>query len=239
MRSKDIATLAGITPRALRHYHQIGLLPEPHRDRNGYRRYDVSFLVRLLRIKGLAAAGITLGDMPSFLEGRGASVDDLLATLDTQLLGQIKRLEKQRQLVAQLRSAAAAGSDLPFGMLTEGRSQSSTEAWREQLTLFSHLLGPEDLAKLNVIYGRIADKSEEFLELGRRFDALGPGSDENEITELARDYVSHFEDIFSDFAGMLAIPEKKGLSSLILAHTISSSNESQIKMFRILSSLMN
>ena len=41
MRSKEIAALAGVSIRTLRHYHQIGLLPEPPRQNNGYRAYSV------------------------------------------------------------------------------------------------------------------------------------------------------------------------------------------------------
>ena len=50
MLSSELAELAGVTVRTLRHYHQIGLLPEPPRSTGGYRRYNVSDLVRLLRI---------------------------------------------------------------------------------------------------------------------------------------------------------------------------------------------
>lgn len=242
MRSKDMAGLAGVTPRAVRHYHQIGLLPEPLRDRNGYRRYDVPDLIRLLRIKGLAAAGVALGDMLSFLESRGASADDLLEALDKQLLIQISRLEQQRQLVARLRNdanASGTGLDQSFKVLTDGRSESSTEVWREQLTLFSHLFSREDLAKLYAIYERMARESEEFLTLGKQFDALGPGSDEKDINDLAKEYVDHFKDIFSDFKGMFVVPEKTEIFKLIYAHTMSSINESQRKTLSIVASYMN
>lgn len=245
MRSKDIAELAGVTPRALRHYHQIGLLPEPPRDGNGYRHYGIPHLIRLLRIKSLAAAGVALSDMPSFLEkSRGAPADDLLAALDKQLLDQISRLEQQRQLVARLRSdpnAPATGLELgqPFKVLTDGRSESSTEAWREQLTLFSHLLNHEDLAKLYAIYASMTRESAEFLALGRRFDALGPDSDEKDITALAREYVDHFEDVFSEFKGVLVNTEKTAILKLMHAHTMSSINESQRKMLSVVASCMN
>lgn len=36
----DAAAFAGTTPRAVRHYHQIGLLPEPERGGDGRRRYS-------------------------------------------------------------------------------------------------------------------------------------------------------------------------------------------------------
>src|SRR5699024_6571469 len=53
LRSRDLAELAGTTPRALRHYHRSGLLPEVPRDPNGYRRYSIRVLVTLLRIRQL------------------------------------------------------------------------------------------------------------------------------------------------------------------------------------------
>jgi DNA-binding transcriptional MerR regulator len=240
MRSKDIAELAGVTPRALRHYHQIGLLPEPLRDRNGYRRYDIPDLIRLLRIKGLAAAGIALSDMPSFLDGRGAPADDLLEALDKQLLDQISRLEQQRQLVARLRNDANApgvGLDLiqPFKVLTDGRSESSTEAWRDQLTLFSHLLSPEELAKLFSIYERMARESDKFVALGKKFDALGPDSDEKDIDDLAKIYVDHFEEILLEFKSVF---ESIGIFRLVYAHAMSNVNSSQQKMISSVASYM-
>ena len=50
MRSNDVAKLAGVTVRTLRHYHQLGLLPEPPRQANGYRDYSPADVARVLRI---------------------------------------------------------------------------------------------------------------------------------------------------------------------------------------------
>ena len=51
----QLAAYAGVTVRAVRHYHQIGLLPEPERDASGYRRYGASAVVTLIKIRALAA----------------------------------------------------------------------------------------------------------------------------------------------------------------------------------------
>ncbi|GAB2496111.1 DNA-binding transcriptional MerR regulator [Nocardiopsis aegyptia] len=64
MLSSELAELAGVTVRTLRHYHQIGLLPEPPRWTGGYRRYDAGDLVRLLRITRLTALGVRLSVLP-------------------------------------------------------------------------------------------------------------------------------------------------------------------------------
>lgn len=44
--SKDVARLSGVTVRALRHYHQMGILPEPPRRDNGYREYGAVDVAR-------------------------------------------------------------------------------------------------------------------------------------------------------------------------------------------------
>ena len=54
----QLATYAGVTVRAVRHYHQIGLLPEPERDTSGYRRYGAKAVVSLIKIRTLASAGV-------------------------------------------------------------------------------------------------------------------------------------------------------------------------------------
>jgi hypothetical protein len=37
----ELAGLLGISTRAIRHYHHVGLLPEPARKANGYREYSL------------------------------------------------------------------------------------------------------------------------------------------------------------------------------------------------------
>jgi len=41
MRIGELAGLIGISTRAIRHYHRVGLLPEPARKANGYREYSL------------------------------------------------------------------------------------------------------------------------------------------------------------------------------------------------------
>src|SRR5215210_700372 len=54
----QLASYAGVTIRAVRHYHHVGLMPEPERDSSGYRTYDADAVVRLIRIRTLAEAGV-------------------------------------------------------------------------------------------------------------------------------------------------------------------------------------
>lgn len=54
----QLAKYVGVTVRAVRHYHQRGLLTEPGRDASGYRRYDAHAVLDLIRIKILSDAGV-------------------------------------------------------------------------------------------------------------------------------------------------------------------------------------
>ena len=64
----QLASYAGVTVRAVRHYHHMGLLPEPERDDSGYRRYDAAAVVGLIRIRTLAEAGVPLSRVQELLD---------------------------------------------------------------------------------------------------------------------------------------------------------------------------
>lgn len=112
LRSSELAGLAGTTPRALRHYHQLGLLPEVPRDPNGYRRYTVRDLVRVLRIRQLAAGGMPLNQISAALEGDLRNQDQMLAELDRSLEEESLRISRQRKAVAQLRAPLRVYGDV-------------------------------------------------------------------------------------------------------------------------------
>jgi DNA-binding transcriptional MerR regulator len=104
----QLATYAGVTVRAVRHYHQIGLLPEPSRDHSGYRSYDAHAVVRLIRIRTLAEAGVPLARVQELLEADACDFGEAIAELDKELRAEIRRLQQNRSRIARL----AAGESL-------------------------------------------------------------------------------------------------------------------------------
>ncbi|WP_406841132.1 MerR family transcriptional regulator [Streptomyces sp. AHU1] len=66
MRIGELARATGATARALRHYEQAELISS-ERASNGYRVYDERAVVRVLNIRYLLAAGLTLEDVRVFL----------------------------------------------------------------------------------------------------------------------------------------------------------------------------
>ena len=75
----QLASYAGVTIRAVRHYHHIGLLPEPERDASGYRTYDAAAVVRLIRIRTLADAGVPLARVRELLDADPVTFADATA----------------------------------------------------------------------------------------------------------------------------------------------------------------
>src|SRR3954469_2558530 len=100
----QLASHAGVTIRAVRHYHQIGLLPEPERDASRYRTYDAAAVVRLIRIRTLAEAGVPLARVRELLDADPATFAAATAQIDRQLREQIRALQQHRRRIAQLGS---------------------------------------------------------------------------------------------------------------------------------------
>ena len=104
----QLAAYAGVTVRAVRHYHQIGLLPEPERDASGYRRYGATAVVSLIRIRTLADAGVPLSQVARMLEADPAAFAEAVDQIDRRLRAEVERLQAARRQIARL----AAGDSL-------------------------------------------------------------------------------------------------------------------------------
>jgi DNA-binding transcriptional MerR regulator len=118
----QLADYVGVTTRAVRHYHQRGLLPEPERDASGYRRYGAQAVVDLIRIKTLADAGVPLARIQALLGAGSEQFTGGIAQIDQALRRRIRDLEQQRRRIAEL----AAGDrlflpDEVVGLLAELR----------------------------------------------------------------------------------------------------------------------
>jgi DNA-binding transcriptional MerR regulator len=96
------ASYAGVTVRAVRHYHAKGLLPEPERDHGGYRRYGAAAVVELIKIRTLAEAGVPLARVRELLQADEKEFAAVVADIDKRLRAQIEQRQRQRQRIARL-----------------------------------------------------------------------------------------------------------------------------------------
>ncbi len=63
-----LASLTGTTPKAIRHYESIGLLPEPQR-KGKYRIYDDSYIEIVTQIKKSQDLGFKLSEFKELVKG--------------------------------------------------------------------------------------------------------------------------------------------------------------------------
>ncbi|MBB5917271.1 DNA-binding transcriptional MerR regulator [Nocardia transvalensis] len=101
----ELASCAGVTVRAVRHYHATGLLPEPERDHYGYRRYDAGAVIELIRIRTLTEAGVPLARVRDMLAAGADEFAAAVADIDARLRAEIRERQRHRARIARLTAA--------------------------------------------------------------------------------------------------------------------------------------
>lgn len=109
--TRQLAELAGTTVKAVRHYHKVGLLEEPERAANGYKRYGVGHLTRLLRIRRLTDIGLSLAQIAD-ISPTAEPPEETLRHLDSELTAAVERLQRVRDELALI-LAEQLPTDLP------------------------------------------------------------------------------------------------------------------------------
>jgi DNA-binding transcriptional MerR regulator len=109
LRIGDVARLAGTTPRTIRYYEEIGLLPtagarEPGAHRS-YAEADVERLTDLLRLKDLL--GLSLDELKELVEA-----EDARAELRREWRGGVEDLGRRRQILDESLSYIAGQLEL-------------------------------------------------------------------------------------------------------------------------------
>lgn len=108
LHSKDLAELTGTTPRAIRHYLQLGLLEEPSRESNGYRKFTAAHVVQVLRIKMLSESGASLKHISQILDSNGMPTAADIAAIDKELARKEALLRAQRSALQSLKDTHAS-----------------------------------------------------------------------------------------------------------------------------------
>jgi len=184
MRIGELAALVGVTTRTVRHYHHLGLLPEPARRANGYREYRLRDAVVLARIRRLAELGLSLDEIRDVLaDDEGRELREVLAELDADLARQQEAIAARRARLAALlreeeldpdapispdmaevlRHLPAEGSRLAAvdrGLLTLLDTVTDPAARERVLTLLRPLTTPEAVARGRELYRRLEELAD-------------------------------------------------------------------------------
>jgi DNA-binding transcriptional MerR regulator len=193
--TRQLAELAGTSVRAVRHYHDIGLLAEPERASNGYKRYGVAHLLRVLRIKRLADLGVPLSQIAEMGDGEGFP-RDALQTLDAELATTIERLQRIRvELALILRQGTH--TDLPPDI--GPAAQVLTDADRAFTVILTRVLGPSGMGALRDL---LNDQRDE--PAAAEFDNLPADADESTRAELAERLAPYADELTSQYPEITA-----------------------------------
>jgi DNA-binding transcriptional MerR regulator len=150
----QLAAYAGVTVRAVRHYHQIGLLAEPARDASGYRTYGAGDVVRLIRIRTLAEAGVPLARVQELLDASPEEFEEALTQVDAELRAKVRELQDHRRRIALLAAGdtlAVPAEVVPYldRLRANGASQAMVEGERDGWILMA-ARWPEKIPELMV-----------------------------------------------------------------------------------------
>ncbi|MFC4534764.1 MerR family transcriptional regulator [Sphaerisporangium dianthi] len=208
----ELAALAGVSTRTVRHYHHQGLLPEPPRLANGYREYRLRDAVILARVRRLAELGLSLPEIRDALaDDQGKDLREVLQELDADLARQQEAIGARRAGLAALLARedpipdamvspemAAVLRDLPAG------GSRFAELDRELLTLVDGMTAPPDRAALPALLRPLTEPAAlaRAHALYRRLDELdGVDPGDPRVAALAADLAAHLP---ADMAALMA-----------------------------------
>jgi DNA-binding transcriptional MerR regulator len=193
-----VAEIVGLTPRAVRYYHSIGLVPEPPRDASGYRRYGGKEVIELVRVARLRSLGMPLPQIAQRVTATDAedvSLADALDALADELDAEISRTVAARDRLREL--ARSETFDQPVRALTHALQDQgvlgpaddlrASEQWVAAVLDAVHPEGmPGVLAEASRLFGDPAFV-EAIGPMRRRLGKLGARSSDAEIATLAAD----------------------------------------------------
>lgn len=163
---KQLSHLAGVTPRTLRHYDQVGLLKPSRVGANGYRYYAEDSLLRLQQILFYRELGLPLEDIRKMLEHRDFDVLTALEQHKKELAARRARLERLIQTVDDTIAYLKGQKNMNHKQLFSGFSEEEQEKYAAEA---EQLYDPGTVRESNrrwKAYGK--EKQQQILEEGRQ-----------------------------------------------------------------------
>jgi DNA-binding transcriptional MerR regulator len=194
--TREIAELAGTSLRAVRHYHEVGLLTEPERRANGYKQYGVAHLIRVLRIKRLTDLGFSLSQIAA-MGDTDDHPEEALRTLDAELAATIERLQRARVELALIMRQSLP-TDLPPEFAPAARAEMS-DADRSLITVMTRVMGP---ASRRAYADMLRNHSDD--PTSKEFDALPADTDEQTRQDLAERMAPYVQALYDEHPDLRA-----------------------------------
>lgn len=193
---KQLSSLAGVTPRTLRHYDQIGLLKPSSIGENSYRYYGEQEALRLQQILFYRELGLPLADIKRIM---GRHDFDVLAALEshkTEISKRIARLEHLVRTVDDTISYLKGQKLMDNKQIFAGFTPEEEERYTREA---EQMYDPETVRESSrrwKAYG--ADKQKAILAEGREIyvgmvAAMPRGADSPEAQALVERWRAHMD----------------------------------------------
>lgn len=192
--TRELAVLAGTTVNTVRHYHRRGLLAEPDRGSNGYKRYGVDHLVRLLQIRRLRDVGVPIAEMQQRATGVGTSAR-VLAEIDAELVATIERSRRTRAEIEEMLRHDSTG-EVPPGFEEVAGRLSPRE--RSLTLIYAQLYDDDAMADVREMLEAEVDATTV------EFERLPADADESTRVRLARELAGPIARALSDYPWLSA-----------------------------------
>lgn len=186
----QLARYAGVTIKAVRHYHKVGLLAEPERDVSGYRRYTAQDAIDLVKIRTLAEAGVPLARVRELLAAGEEEFAAAITEIDAALRRREEEIRLARERVVRLRAGTAlfvsAEAAAMLDRLREiGVSERGVRMERDVWVLMQTVAPDEAAVWLTDKTEALADPEFRGIYLGYD-EAFGWSPDDSRLPALAR-----------------------------------------------------
>lgn len=117
LRRGELAKRTGCNIETIRYYERIGLLPNPPRSENGFRRYDEHHLTRLTFIRRARGLGFTLDEVQDLLRlvdggHTCAQVQELALSHVDEIQRKIKDLRRMERALKEM-ATQCSGEKVP------------------------------------------------------------------------------------------------------------------------------
>lgn len=178
--TKQLADLTGVTLRSIRHWHDVGLLPEPERLTNGYKQYTARHLVLALRIARLTTLGFSLDQVADMLDSEEQGQASLRG-LRAEIEDRITELTRLRADIDALIDRGVSPDLSPEALLAMD-ALGTDPGSRNVALLLARLLPADDMP---AFADAMQDAPDALAELNTELLHLPEETPEEQITALA------------------------------------------------------
>lgn len=193
---KQLSALAGVTPRTLHHYDQIGLLKPESIGENGYRYYGEKSMLRLQQILFYRELGFSLDSIREMLGRPEFQILDALEEHRKSLQGRVWRLERLIQTVDKTIHHLKGENIMSPKGLFEGFSEEEQARYAEEA---EQLYDPETVRASNLKWKSYsAEKKQAILDEGKQvyqdmIAAMFKGADSPEVQAIVERWRKHMD----------------------------------------------